>query len=216
MRITVGTGYDAGYKELGDYTSHITERHAKQFFYRFVAYRESLDERPAPWHKILFAKEHLPHCDWFLWVDADACLVGPVDKLVNDEKFLIIGRARTNVFFNTGAFLLRNCEQSFRFLDEIYQQEKFIDHPWWEQKAAIQVMQFQDKKLRKDNEYYRNMQLLRYGRLWSRPEDMRINIPIIHCPGPHPLKVKLSTIDMALTQRSFTILERKFGGFWKS
>lgn len=41
---------------------------------------------------------------------------------------------------NSGLFFLRNCPWSFEFLDEVYRQEQFIHHPWWENAAIIDLL----------------------------------------------------------------------------
>ncbi|MGH7137270.1 MAG: hypothetical protein ACREHD_16120, partial [Pirellulales bacterium] len=39
---------------------------------------------------------------------------------------------------------IRNCPWSYAFLHEVYQQEHFIDHPWWENAAIMQLVQRED------------------------------------------------------------------------
>jgi SAM-dependent methyltransferase len=45
---------------------------------------------------------------------------------------------------NSGLFLIRNCDWAIAFLDEVYRQDQFIHHTWWEQAAIIELLKRDD------------------------------------------------------------------------
>jgi hypothetical protein len=122
------------------------EAYCKKHGYDFICIKEALDPtRPLPWQKILAIKDVLSKYDWVFWADADAIIM---NKDVTLESFI---DAHENASFiltydyysncvNTGHFLLKNCEWSFAFLDEVYSRTEFINHSYWEQGAVIQIL----------------------------------------------------------------------------
>jgi len=189
MKIIVGTGYNKGYRLLGDYTRQINAAYAQRHGYEFRSYCKNWDKRPASWHKILFAQHVIDDCDWFIWVDADACVVNPsikVEQLIEgrERNFMILGRGKKNTWaFNMGIFILRSCPKTKKFLQAVYGQKKFVNHQWWEQAAALHICEFKDPKKRANNKFASNICVLDYGTIWSRPEDITDSVLIAHCAG---------------------------------
>lgn len=200
QEIIIGTGYDDSYAKLGDFTSRVNKDYADHFGFEFRCFRKPYDDRPAPWHKILFARDCLPHCEWFFWIDADAALINKMHDLrqyIPNEQgiFFAVANGRNINQFNTGLFFLKNCELSIRFLNEIYAQTQFINHGWWEQKAALHVTNFKDSALRIKNDFFPNIKLYGYNTFWARPEDLNRGVPAIHVPGPYGLGIKKRKLE---------------------
>ncbi|HEX7375626.1 MAG TPA: class I SAM-dependent methyltransferase, partial [Pirellulales bacterium] len=118
-------------------------RFCDRWGYDFIAFHELLDaDRPAPWSKIRAVARVLPRYDWIVWCDADTVLFDRDNGLrrfitaAGNADFVI---QRNWDGINTGVFFVRNTPWSIRFLDMVYEQTEFIDHPWWEQ-AAISAL----------------------------------------------------------------------------
>jgi galactosyl transferase GMA12/MNN10 family len=104
-------------------------------------------ERPPAWQKIALARRLLDSYDEVLWVDADAIFLDisqDVADLVQPGKDLYLvehvwegGRARSA---NTGVFLVRATDWSRNFLDRVWAAEQWIDHPWWENAAVLDLL----------------------------------------------------------------------------
>ena len=77
------------------------------------------------------------------WTDADSFITNPVirlDEFVDDSAELVISRDQNGV--NTGEFLARGGSPRVRrFLAEVYQQTRFVNHPLWDQAAVNHVLE---------------------------------------------------------------------------
>jgi hypothetical protein len=104
-------------------------------------------ERPPAWQKIALARRLLDSYEDVLWIDADAIFLDvsrDVADLVRPGKDLYLvehvwegGRARSA---NTGVFLIRATDWSRSFLDRVWAAEQWIDHPWWENAAVLDLL----------------------------------------------------------------------------
>jgi len=95
--------------------------------------------RPISWSKIHLIKKYLKDYDYLLWMDADVMVINSnvkIETFLMDE-FLLLGRDLNTL--NCGMMLLRNCPKTFEFLDDVWSQTEFINHPWWEQAAVIHL-----------------------------------------------------------------------------
>ncbi|HEX7377224.1 MAG TPA: class I SAM-dependent methyltransferase [Pirellulales bacterium] len=119
-------------------------RYCSRFDYDFIQFDGQLDtSRPPAWSKIPVIRKVLPNYDWLFWCDTDAVLWNPDAGL---RQFIGAAGPVDAIFqanqdgANSGLFFLRNSPWSFAFLDEIYRQEQFIHHPWWENAAIIDLL----------------------------------------------------------------------------
>lgn len=143
MSIIILTMWDEHYAKVGAISGPNKQAYAAQHGYAFVGERTRPDPaRPAAWSKIELTRRHLPHYDWAFWTDADSLIMNDAIKLesfVETEADLIITQDHSGL--NAGHFLIRSTAWSARFLDEVYTQVQFLDHPWWEQAAMTYVLQ---------------------------------------------------------------------------
>ena len=205
LNLTIGTGYDEGYSELGDFTKEINRSYAKKFNHQFESYNTKLDDRPPAWHKLLFAEKCLPHCDWFMWIDADACFTPhagclKMEDFLDDDYFFICQKGFKNQWtLNSGVFFIKNCPKSFDFLSELYKTsplEKHLPHyvtNWWEQNAIIHLSGYDFKRQTRDvkTNFSDGVKVLDYNSLWKNINDSkRLPAAIAHCPGPASLAQK--------------------------
>lgn len=105
----------------------IGESYAKKHGYGFLHSNCVLDTyRPARWSKIRFIQQHLHHWDWVFWMDADCFIMEPETKLemfIDPEMDFIVPSHKGK--FNTGTFLIRNCEAMTTFLKQVWDCEEY-------------------------------------------------------------------------------------------
>ena len=107
--------------------------------------------RPPAWSKIALVRELLERYDEVLWVDADAIFLDisvDIADLVRPGKDLYLVEhlyAENDAWrsANTGVFLVRATEWSRRFLERVWEAEQFIDHPWWENAAVLDLLGYE-------------------------------------------------------------------------
>jgi hypothetical protein len=123
-------------------------RFCERWEYDFVEFHELLDpNRPPAWSKIRAVQDVLPDYDWVVWSDVDAVLWKTHDGL---RRFISAANGADVILqcdqyaINTGVLFIRHSDWSFEFLDTVYRQEQFIDHPWWEQAAIIELLERDD------------------------------------------------------------------------
>ena len=58
-------------------------------------------------------------------------------ELLPTDKFLFIGHDLSNL--NSGIFVIRNCPLAHEFLADVWSKTQYVDHPWWEQAAFIEL-----------------------------------------------------------------------------
>jgi hypothetical protein len=136
------------YLEVLAVSSVTFEAYAARHGYDLVLSTEPIaPERPPAWQKIALARRLLDSYEDVLWVDADAIFLDisqDVADLVRPGKDLYLvehvwegGRARSA---NTGVFLVRATDWSRSFLDRVWAAEEWIDHPWWENAAVLDLL----------------------------------------------------------------------------
>lgn len=106
---------------------------------------ELLDSsRPASWSKVLLIQELLAKFDTVLWVDADAAFVNIDRDIADDVGARYLGMSVHHydgqAIPNAAIMLLRRSRMTTRFLAEVWNAVKWIDHPWWENAAILELM----------------------------------------------------------------------------
>jgi hypothetical protein len=151
--ITIGTIYDEGMKELGDWTAATMRDYAARHNYNLLVAHRPDPSRPPSWSKILLITnvfKHNPACKWFWWIDAD-CKIRNLDirlETIIDENYdLIIGEDRPGdvdaglAVVNAGVFLIRNCPTSLEFLTGVWNHPRTPPYYEgnWEQQALREM-----------------------------------------------------------------------------
>ena len=140
------------YSELLEVVSVTFEAFGARHGYDLALSTDTLaPERPPAWSKIRLVRELLERYDEVLWIDADAIFVDiskDIADVIRPEKdlYLVEHIWEANDQWrsaNTGVFLIRSTEWSRRFLDAVWNQERFIDHPWWENAAALDLLGYE-------------------------------------------------------------------------
>ena len=139
-------------------------------------------ERPASWSKVALLRELVEQYEFVLWVDADAAIVD-VSRDIADEversKFLYIVQHHYDGqdVPNLGVIGLRSGRRARRFLDQLWADTRYIDHKWWENAAALELLGFDLEPVRRvrPTRLYRQTKLL--GNEWNS---------IMADPAPRP------------------------------
>lgn len=122
--------------------------------------------RPISWLKIPLIKNLLHKYDSALWIDADV-VIKNFDEDINQN---IANYCQAFVVHETSEGYIPNCgvwiltKNSIEMLDLIWSMDKYVNHCWWEQKAMMDVIcwdQFQ-KVQTKLNYYGKNSLCLPY------------------------------------------------------
>ena len=115
---------------------------------RFKEFEGTLDPaRPPAWSKVPFVRRLLDQYDWVFWLDADALIMNPdvaLEGLLDPGYSLILVKQPGpdpfgNLHLNTGSFFIKSDRWAKAFLDDLYRQTGFIDHPCWEQEAFMHL-----------------------------------------------------------------------------
>lgn len=99
--------------------------------------------RPISWFKIPLIQKYLSNYNYILWMDADVMVTNQNVRIesfieeMHEDSFFLIARDLNNL--NCGMFIIKNCEKSFEFLNDVWSRTEYINHPWWEQAAVIDV-----------------------------------------------------------------------------
>lgn len=148
--LTLSCGDEFG--RMAQLVNPAKSRYCARFGYDFLARDELLDTtRPAAWSKILAIQEVLGRYDWVFWCDTDAVLW---NADVGLRQFIAAAGPADAIFQanpdgpNSGLFFIRTSPWSCEFLHEIYLQYQFIDHPWWENAAIMELAKRSDVRAR--------------------------------------------------------------------
>jgi hypothetical protein len=140
------------YEELLAISSITFEAYAARHGYDLRLSTRLLDTaRPPAWTKIALVRELLDGYDEVLWVDADAIFLDvskDIAELVRPDKDLYLVEHRWEAdetwrSANTGVFLVRSTRWARRFLDRVWAAERYIDHPWWENAAVLDLLGYE-------------------------------------------------------------------------
>jgi hypothetical protein len=140
------------YLDLLAISSITFEAYAALHGYDLRLETEVLDpERPPAWSKIALVRQLLERYDEVLWVDADAIFLDiskDIAELVHSDKDLylvehVYEQDESWRSANTGVFLVRSTRWARRFLDRVWAAEQYIDHPWWENAAVLDLLGYE-------------------------------------------------------------------------
>jgi hypothetical protein len=163
------SAFDEKLESLGKYSSDAIASYANHHKFDYSIYKINLFERPAAWAKIqcLINEIGLKTHDYILWVDADALFVrfneNIIQNIHNDKDIFMVNHLVTlaplngnpGIFIqcerpNTGVLLVKTSDWSLGFLEKVWGETQFINHPWWDQAAFHKLMgysyEISDKK----------------------------------------------------------------------
>jgi len=162
-------------------------------------------ERPASWSKVLFLRELIDEYDFVFWVDADAAIVDASRDVLDDCRrgtFLAVVAHHydAQVVPNLGVIGLRSGRRARRFLDLLWADTRYVEHKWWENAAALELLGFEFEPVRRvrRSPWYRRTTFL--PREWnSIAADPSPHPRINHYPGrSHEHRIERLTADLEL------------------
>jgi hypothetical protein len=154
-QIAIATLYTPEIAHLGARTSQIVARYARRHGYQALIARQSLDAARHPaWSKLLLIEHFLvdhPACAWLMWIDADAVIMNPrqrLEDLVDEDVDFLVAEDRSSTPINTGVFFVRNCPATLALLRRAYAKTQYLHHPNWEQPALTEALRECSETLR--------------------------------------------------------------------
>lgn len=140
------TASDRHYAPVAELTGAINSLYCLSHGYDFssiwLAGIESWPEKV--WQKIPILQSYLREGfhEWLMWIDADALIMNQkitIETLIGltpPDTQLIACRDYESMGINAGVLLLKNCEDSLKFLDAVEsKKDQFINHRYPEQDA---------------------------------------------------------------------------------
>jgi hypothetical protein len=148
MKIGVITIYDRHYDPVTEVTFPVVRSYCKSHGYLFKSvYSQPESWAEAVWEKIPVLRDHLQYFDWLMWIDADAMVMNHtirLERLIDsayENAHLIISRDENGL--NAGVFLLKNCDDSMKFLEEVdSKKSEFISRRYPEQEAMQDCLRY--------------------------------------------------------------------------
>ena len=205
------------YMSLLGISSITFEAFAERHGYDLVLHTELVaPERPPAWNKIRLVRDLLDRYEEVLWIDSDAIFVD-ISKDIADvmrpgkDLYLVEHRWWANPDWrgaNTGVFLVRATDWSRDFLDQVWQRDQYIEHPWWENAAVLDLLGYHippDPKTPPSKshttEFEERVQLL--GFEWNSTADASLaEHPLIRHVGRGPIAdVRRQMLEHLLTFR---------------
>lgn len=107
---------------------------------------EPLDPtRPPAWDKVILIRHALSLYETVMWIDADAIICDPTRNIrealdSNYSMHLVAHDYEGKVTVNTGVWICRRDERVLELLDAVWNHTAYIQHPWWEQAALMDLI----------------------------------------------------------------------------
>lgn len=99
-------------------------------------------ERPPSWMKVQAIRQALETHDRVAWIDADVVIVDDSEnicaRLGNNWQALVEHQTECGLVPNCGVWVL--SRQMLPVLDDVWREERFLHHWWWEQAAVLEQM----------------------------------------------------------------------------
>jgi hypothetical protein len=146
MKSIVLTGWTGDlFSQISSYTVPLIKAYSQLQGFEFESY-DLAGERPPSWHKVAFLMKALRDYDKVIWIDSDV-VVEKFDKSILDGfpdyawQGLVAHETASGTIPNCGIWVL--SAQMLPILQEAWDSEKDIHHPWWEQAAILERMGYQ-------------------------------------------------------------------------
>jgi len=147
--VCICMSYDQGFSSLGDLTSKTLRAYGKRYGFSVEINPDVLIDRHPAWHRVqyipaLFKKGY----EYVLWLDADALFARydvDIRTVINGISDLYLVQHdhpdfRPTAVPNTGVMLIRNSAWSVDLFNTVWRMTQYLDHPWWENAALIELL----------------------------------------------------------------------------
>ena len=154
MKKLILSGYSGDlYKNMSNMTFPLMEKYARKYNADSKLIEFANQERPASWQKIPAIKNELDKYDLVLWIDADIVIINDseniFDNILTDKiQYLVQHYVNNFVVPNAGMWILK--KDMLEYLDPIWNNDKYINHGWWEQASLLELMGFKIESYRTD------------------------------------------------------------------
>lgn len=105
-------------------------------------------DRPPAWDKLVMIYHALHLYPTVMWIDADAIICDPgrdIREVIDSRcpMYLVAHKKESQSVPNTGVWVLRKDKRTFEMLEAIWNHTAFLNHPWWEQGALIDLIGYE-------------------------------------------------------------------------
>lgn len=133
------------YEELLKLSLPTFEHFAELHEYEIIVGNETQDERRPHWNKVPMILKALDHFEYVLWIDADAQIIRPERDIIHDlhpDDFqgIVSEKTEKGLYANTGVWLMRQDEESFDFLEDVWRCGDVEGSRWHDQGAFLKVL----------------------------------------------------------------------------
>ena len=111
-----------------------------------VVVRESqCPERPVSWSKVVLIRQLMARYELVVWLDVNAMILDfsrdIADELVRGaDIYMVEHRYDGQRIPNAGVVMVRSTPAADAFLGLVWEQDQYIDHPWWENAAILDLL----------------------------------------------------------------------------
>ena len=158
-KVKIISAYDDRFSKIGKISQLTIKKYSNYFKFDYQIYKiNKFKKRPPAWYKIKVLIENLKNnnYDYIIWVDSDAffCRYINIMDYINKDKNLslvfhnVLSLRKSketylnNIIYapNTGFMVFKNCDWSRSFLELIWSQKNFINHPNWDNAAVYSIL----------------------------------------------------------------------------
>ncbi|HEX6476337.1 MAG TPA: hypothetical protein VF005_03620 [Acidimicrobiales bacterium] len=206
MVCTIGHG---PHRRLLDVTRPALERYADRHGYEVrVVESRWVPARPVSWDKVALLHSLVARYRVVFWVDADAVVMDDapdVRQEVDRVRFLHLVEHRVDGERrpNAGVMVLRGGRLASRFLERVWDQHQFVQHPWWENAAIAHLLGYRVWPTMRPARPSAWRPLVGFlDRSWnSIPGDPSPRPHVVHFPGI-PVHERLAALGSAVAGRA--------------
>ena len=159
INLKIITSYDSNFKDIGDITLKSIFQYSKRFNLKFEKLEMPNTGRPLSWNKIKLLHQEIKkgENEFIMWIDADAFFHKDAKNILheldsNHEIFLVNhycsvhkGSKFKNTILtinriNCGMMIFKVSQFNLDFLEKVWNEDKYINHVWWEQAAIMDII----------------------------------------------------------------------------
>lgn len=158
-KLKIITSHDENYNEIGKFTKKTMENYATKYNLNFEFVKMPNSGRSQTWNKILSIKEHIikKDNDFVMWLDADAFFLNDAEdirSILDDFHEIYLSSHYCSVFkgskylntiltsnrINCGVMIYKVGNFSINFLENVWNNKKYINHFWYEQASIMDLV----------------------------------------------------------------------------
>lgn len=197
-KICIATLADDGMKDLRELTFPNKKEYAEKHGYGFVGesqifHEKDRQDRPAAWSKLPLILKLMSDYEWIFWSDADSVITNPyikLESLIDNNYEFIVTNDQNGM--NTGEFIIKSTEETWRFLRDSWERTQFINNGCWEQSAMGQLLNENPNRIRTKILPQKTMNSYPY--IWTKDDF------ICHAPRDDRWPNKLETLKNCLSK----------------